>query len=71
MIFCLPGLTIKSIYLSNYKITIQNCAGITGVRVLNEDFYAQILQMLIYLHLLTGCLMKMSSIVRTKCSSED
>ena len=39
---------------------IQVCSGITSGRVLNGELYAQILQKLIYLHLLTGCFMKIS-----------
>ena len=39
---------------------IQICSGITSGRVLNGEFYAQRLQKLIYLHLLTGCFMKIS-----------
>ena len=34
---------------------IQICSGITSGRVLNGELYAQRLQKLIYLHLLTGC----------------
>ena len=37
---------------------IQFCSGITGGRVLNEEFYAQRLQKLIYLDLSTDCFMK-------------
>ena len=37
---------------------IQNCSGITSGRVLNGELYAQRLQRLIYLHLLTGCFTK-------------
>ena len=36
---------------------IQICSGITSGRVLNGELYAQRLQ---YLHLLTGCFMKIS-----------
>ena len=36
---------------------IQICSGITNGRVLNEELYAERLQKLIYLHLLTGCFM--------------
>ena len=39
---------------------IQICPGITSGRVLNGELYAQRLQKLIYLHLLTGCFMKIS-----------
>ena len=39
---------------------IQTCSGITRSRVLSEEFYAQGLQKFIYLHLLTGCFMKIS-----------
>ena len=39
---------------------IQVCSGITSGRVFNGELYAQILQKLIYLHLLTGCFMKIS-----------
>ena len=37
---------------------IQIYSGITSGRVLNGELYAQRLQKLIYLHLLTGCFMK-------------
>ena len=36
------------------------CSGITSGRVLKRELYAQRLQKLIYLHLLTGCFMKIS-----------
>ena len=36
------------------------CSGITCGRVLNREIYAQLLQKFIYLHLLTGCFMKIS-----------
>ena len=39
---------------------IQICSGITSGRVLNGELCAQRLQKLIYLHLLTGCFMKIS-----------
>ena len=39
---------------------IQICSGITSGRVLNGELYAQRLQRLFYLHLLTGCFMKIS-----------
>ena len=38
----------------------QICSGITSGRVLNGELYAQRLQKLIYLHLLTGYFMKIS-----------
>ena len=37
---------------------IQICSGITSGRVLNGELYAQRLEKLIYLHLLTGCFMR-------------
>ena len=46
-------------FILHYNM-IQICSGITSGRVLNGEFYAQILQKLIYLHLLTGCFMKIS-----------
>ena len=39
---------------------IQICSGITSGRVLNGELYAQRLQKLIYLHLLTGCFLKIA-----------
>ena len=39
---------------------IQICSGITSGRVLNGELYAQRLQNIIYLHLLTGCFVKIS-----------
>ena len=39
---------------------IQICSGITSGRVFSGELYAQRLQKLIYLYLLTGCLMKIS-----------
>ena len=39
---------------------IQICAGIISGRVLNGGLYAQKMQKVIYLHLLTGCFMKIS-----------
>ena len=39
---------------------IQICSGITSGRVFNGELYAQRLQKLIYLHLLTGWFMKIS-----------
>ena len=38
----------------------QTCSGITSGRVLSGELYAQRLQKLVYLHLLTGCFMKIS-----------
>ena len=40
------------------KHIIQICSGITSGRVFNGKLYAQILQTLSYLHLLTGCFLK-------------
>ena len=42
------------------KYVIQICSEITHGRVLNGELYAQRLQKLIYLHLSTGCFMKIS-----------
>ena len=39
---------------------IEICSGITSGRVLNGELYAQRLQKLTYLYLLTGCFMKIS-----------
>ena len=39
---------------------IKICSGITNGRVINGELYAQRLQKFIYLHLLTGCFMKIS-----------
>ena len=44
--------------VNNY--TIQIFSGISRGRVLNGELYAQRLQKLIYLHLSTGCFMKIS-----------
>ena len=49
----------KLIYLI-LVIWFKCVSGIASGRVLNGELYAQILQKLIYLHLLTGCFMKLS-----------
>ena len=41
---------------------IQMCSGITRGGVLNEELYAQRFQTLIYLHLFTDCVMKISPV---------
>ena len=46
--------------LFHFGNMIQMCSGIASGRVLNGELYAQILQKLTYLHLLTGCFMKIS-----------
>ena len=46
--------------IMHYGNMIQICSGITSDRVLNGVLYAQRLQKLIYLYLLTGCFMKIS-----------
>ena len=46
--------------LFHFGITIQMCSGIASGIVLNGEFYAQILQKLIFLRFLTGCFMKIS-----------
>ena len=53
-----------------YWHMIQICSGITSGRVLNREFYAQRLQKLIHLHLLTGCFMKISLRIGAKCIFE-
>ena len=60
-IMCIQKISpFKPIYLPNLGNSIQVCSGIASGRVLNGELYAQILQRLIYLHLLTGCFMKIS-----------
>ena len=53
-------LTRKQTLLSMDNYIIQICSGITLGRVLNGELYAQGLQKLIYLHLSTDCVMKIS-----------
>ena len=51
------------VYMENHETLvymIQISSGIASGRVVNWELYAQRLQKLIYLHLLTGCFMKIS-----------
>ena len=54
------SMCLCSITVIDYTPTVQICSGITRGRVLNLGLYAQRLQKLIYLHLFTDCLMKIS-----------